>query len=52
MSHPAGKIEVIGKIDEENMVFKFHQAKDSGNLGKVFVQKIEEEQGWLDEITV
>ena len=52
MSHPAGKIEVIGKIDEKNMVFKFHQAKDSGNLGKVFVQKIEEEQGWLDEITV
>lgn len=52
MSHPAGKIEVTGKLDEQTMVFKFHQAKDGSNLGKIFIQEIEEGQGWLDSISI
>ncbi len=49
MSHTAGKIEIIGLNGNDEMVFKYHQAKNPDNIGKVFTRKLEPGQTWLDE---
>ncbi|MBQ6321630.1 MAG: KamA family radical SAM protein, partial [Lachnospiraceae bacterium] len=52
MSHPTGKIEILGELDDRQMVFKYHQAKNSENAGRLFVQDVEEEQRWLESVPV
>ncbi len=49
MSHRTGKIEIVGIKDEE-IYFKYHQAKDIRNQGKFFKKKLIESAGWLDEL--
>lgn len=49
MAHKTGKIEIIG-ILKGYMYFKYHQAKDSKNLGKFFKKKIKKNAGWLDDL--
>lgn len=49
MSHRSGKIEILG-IMNDDIYFKYHQAKDRSNLGKVFKHKINKEAGWLDDL--
>jgi len=49
MSHRTGKIEILGIIDDE-IYFKYHQAKDPSNLGKMFKFKIKPDAGWLDDL--
>lgn len=46
MSHPRGKIEILGKIDDQ-VVFKFAQAKDDQDANVMFMRKMNGE-GWLD----
>jgi KamA family protein len=48
MSHPRGKIEILGMSDGK-MLFQFHQAKEPAELGKLFAVSLGETQGWLDE---
>lgn len=48
MSHPRGKIEILGKMDDR-MLFQFHQAKDPADLGRIFTVPLRETQGWLDK---
>ena len=48
MSHKSGKIELMGIVDNE-AYFKYHQAKNRKNLGKIFKRKIDEKAGWLDD---
>jgi KamA family protein len=48
MSHKTGKIEILGIVDDE-IYFKYHQAKNRKNLGKIFKRKIEPKAGWLDD---
>ncbi len=48
MSHPRGKIEIIGKLDNQ-LIFKFHQAKYQKDQSFVFMREIVEGAGWLDE---
>lgn len=48
MSHPQGKIEIVGFL-EDKIIFKFHQAKDVKNNEKIFTRKIKESASWLDE---
>jgi lysine 2,3-aminomutase len=48
MSHKTGKIEILGIMHDE-MYFKYHQAKDRENLGRMFKLKIDEKTGWLEE---
>jgi len=49
MSHRTGKIEILGIIDDE-MYFRYHEARDSKNLGRLFKRKINYTAGWLDEL--
>ncbi len=47
MSHISGKIEILGVLDNENMLFKYQQAKDPRDFGRIFVKKISDDQCWL-----
>lgn len=47
MSHPKGKIEIIGML-ENQMMFKFHQSKDLKHHNFVFMKPVKEEDVWLD----
>jgi KamA family protein len=47
MSHPKGKIEIIGRYNDE-MIFKFHQSKDPCNHDQIFVRTVNSEHQWLD----
>ncbi|MEI3518355.1 MAG: hypothetical protein V8R14_02580 [Clostridia bacterium] len=35
MSHITGKIEILGALNENNMIFKYHQTKDEENQGRI-----------------
>ncbi|KQC11840.1 MAG: lysine 2,3-aminomutase [Candidatus Cloacimonas sp. SDB] len=48
MSHKTGKIEILGPINDK-MIFKYHQAKEARDQGKMFVRKLSKTAGWLDE---
>lgn len=47
MSHVTGKIEILGQINEQEMLFKYHQAKSEKDLGRLFSVKITNDQCWL-----
>ena len=49
MSHKSGKIEILGIKDEE-IYFKYHQAKNPEKIGKMFTRKLDKTSGWLDEL--
>jgi len=48
MSHKTGKIEIVGKIGND-IYFKYHQAKNPKNLGKMFKKRLNRTAGWLDD---
>jgi len=48
ISHKTGKIEILGIADNE-IYFKYNQAKNRNNLGKIFKRKVDEKAGWLDD---
>ena len=51
MSHPTGKIEILGKTGENEMIFKYHQAKHETDAGRVFIRPVSADQCWLpDEV--
>ena len=47
MSHRTGKIEIVGILENE-IYFKYHQAKNRNNLGKIFKIPVDENAGWLE----
>jgi lysine 2,3-aminomutase len=49
MSHRTGKVEVLAIIDDE-IYFKYHQARDRRNLGVSFKRKLKPDAGWLDDL--
>lgn len=49
MSHPKGKIEIIGKADDDKMIFKYHQAKYDEDAGRIFIRNITENETWLPD---
>jgi lysine 2,3-aminomutase len=49
MSHPSGKIEVLG-MNEGKFLFRYHQAKDSRNYGRIFTRKVDRTATWLDDL--
>ncbi|MCH1983196.1 KamA family radical SAM protein [Ruminococcus sp. OA3] len=50
LSHVTGKIEILGNLPNGRMLFKYHQAKEEGDQGRIFTQRLKEGQTWLDEI--
>ncbi len=48
MSHKTGKIEIIGIFNNE-IYFKYHQAKNRKNLGKIFKKTVDDRAGWFDD---
>lgn len=49
LSHETGKIEIIGKLNDRDMIFKYHQAKNPSDCGRIFVKTLEEGQCWLEK---
>jgi lysine 2,3-aminomutase len=49
MSHKTGKIEILGVMDHE-IYFRYHQAKNRKNLGRIFKREVDEKAGWLDDL--
>ncbi len=49
MSHPTGKIEIVGPDKEGKMIFKYHQAKYAEDNGRIFVKRLKETDCWLGE---
>ena len=48
MSHKTGKIEILGILDDD-VYFKYHEAQDRSNLGKMFKLRVNEKASWLDD---
>lgn len=48
MSHKTGKVEILGIIDDE-VYFKYHEAKNRQNMGIMFRRRVNEKAGWLDD---
>lgn len=49
MSHPRGKIEIIGLLPSGETVFKFHQSKDDADNARIFTLPLSPADTWLDE---
>lgn len=49
MSHETGKIEILGKLSGDTMLFKYHHAKDPANNGRVFVHTVDDTTSWLPD---
>ncbi len=49
MSHPTGKIEIIG-IHRDHFIFKYHQAKYDSDQGRIFMRAVDENATWLDDL--
>lgn len=47
MSHVTGKIEILGELPDGRMAFKYHEAKDRADLGRIFVKEVGEGQAWF-----
>ena len=49
MSHPRGKIEILGEMNDGRMLFKFHQAKYAEDTFRIFTEPLSDGDTWLDE---
>lgn len=47
LSHNTGKIEIIGSLPNENILFKYHQAKKEEDVNRIFIKKIALDQCWI-----
>ena len=50
LSHSTGKIEILGKTENQNVIFKYHQAKYDKDQSRLFCMEIGEKQCWLEDI--
>ena len=49
MSHPSGKIEILGPLSEDQFLFRYHQFKYEKDASRMFTVSIGEKHTWLDE---
>jgi lysine 2,3-aminomutase len=49
MSHRTGKIEILGIIGDD-IYFRYHEARNPKNQGRLFKRRINYNAGWLDEL--
>ncbi|MGE4214388.1 MAG: KamA family radical SAM protein [Anaerotignaceae bacterium] len=48
MSHESGKMEILGTISPNKMIFKYQEAKNPEDYGKLFEYQVSNSQCWLD----
>lgn len=49
LSHPTGKIEILGTVGQNRMLFQYHQAKYDRDAGRMFTVHLAEHQTWLED---
>ena len=49
MSHPRGKIEIIGTLPDRQTIFKFHQNKYPEDASRIFTRALTPDSRWLDD---
>ena len=49
MSHPRGKIEIIGMLPDGQTIFKFHQNKYPEDASRIFTRALTPDSRWLDD---
>ena len=49
MSHETGKIEFLGLLEENKMLARYQEAKDTSYYGKTFVLELRDDQCWLEK---
>ena len=49
MSHPRGKIEIIGTLPDGQTIFKFHQNKYPEDASRIFTCALTHDSRWLDD---
>lgn len=47
MSHPTGKIEIIGEKADGEFIFKYHQAKYERDASRIFFMELTKDQCWI-----
>lgn len=48
LSHPQGKIEILGEDGIGQMLFRFHEAKDEKRQGEIIAIALSADECWLD----
>ena len=48
MSHPTGKIEILGEYDDR-MLFRYHQAKDECDNARIFTRPLSDTECWFSD---
>ena len=49
MSHVSGKIRILGKTEENTLLFQYRQAKKTENIGRIFPMTLDKKQTWLPD---
>ena len=49
MSHPTGKIEILGSLPGGDFLFKYHQARDDKDASRLFTVPLLPSHTWLDQ---
>lgn len=47
LSHVTGKVEILGELNEREMLFKYQECKNTEKLGTLFTQPVDEAAAWL-----
>ena len=49
-SHVTGKIEILGRVNENELLLKYHQARQYKDANRIFTYAPAEDQCWIDQI--
>ncbi|MBK1811294.1 KamA family radical SAM protein [Clostridium sp. YIM B02505] len=50
LSHATGKIEIVGTLEEDKVVFKYHHGSGIDNSKLMFIRKLSHDQSWLQDL--
>lgn len=50
LSHPTGKIEILGLMPNGEVAFKYHETKDIKDNGRLFTMDLDDHDGWLYDL--
>jgi len=50
MSHYTGKIEILGIGDDDRLYMRYHQNRDTEEVGRIFSRPYREGAYWLDDL--